>query len=119
MSKKRWRIVGIVALLGVIAVGVVVVLDPFPGNRVSSNVYGDSGPIEIAGVSAGRHSPARFERDGKSATVQLGEQTARVFADRVELPGGRVVPIPAGCKAVELREARDGMRVFLDGTEVP
>ena len=117
MSKKRWRIVGIVALVAVIAVGIVVALDPFPGNRVYSNVYGDTGPLVVAGLSAGRRSPARFQGDGTAATVQLGEQTARVTADRVELSGGRVIPIPAGCKGVELRESRGGMRVFLDWTE--
>ena len=117
MSRKRWQIIGVVALVAVIAVGVVVALDPFPGNRVYSNLYGDAGPLEVAGVSAGRRSPARFQGDGVAATVQLGEQTARVTADRVELPGGRVVPIPAGCKGVELRESRGGMQVFLDGTE--
>jgi hypothetical protein len=50
--------------------------------------------------------------------VQLGEQTARVTTERVELPGGRVVQIPADGKTVELREAPDGMRVFLDGVEL-
>ena len=118
MFKKRWRLIGVLTLVAVITVGAVVALDPFPGNRVYGNVYGDAGPLEVTGVSAGRRSAAHFQGDGKVATVKLGEQTARVTAERVEFSGGRVVQIPAGCKAVELRESRDGMRVFLDGTEV-
>lgn len=117
MPKQRWRVIGVLVTVAAVAVGVVIALDPFPGNRVYSNVYGDAGPVEVTGVSAGRRSPARFHGDGKTATVQLGGQTADVTADRVKLPGGRVVPVPAACKAVELRESRDGMRVFLDGAE--
>jgi hypothetical protein len=119
MTKKRWRIVGILVVVAATVIGVIVALDPFPGNQVFSNVHGDSGSLDVVGVSASRRSPARFQgdADGKAATVQLGDQTAHVTTDRVVLPGGRVVPIPVGCKAVEIRETRDGMRVFLDGVE--
>lgn len=117
MSKNRRRVIGVLVVIAIIAVVVVVALDPFPGNRVYSNVYGDAGPLEVVGVSAGRRSPASFHGDGKAATVQLGEQTAIVTAERVEVQGGRVVQIPPGCKAVELRESRGGLLVFLDGEE--
>ena len=114
MSYKRWRIAAALAFIAVLVVGVVVALDPFPGNRVYSNL----GALEVRGVSTNRSSPARFQSDdGATATVQLGDQTARVTIDRLELPDGRVIPIPAACKVVELRESRNGMRVFLDGVE--
>jgi hypothetical protein len=120
MSKKRWRVIGVLIVVAVLAIGAVIALDLFPGsNRVSSNVYGDAGPVEVVIVSASRRTPARFKGDDKAATVQLGEHTARVTADRVELTTGRVVTIPAGCKSVELRESRGGLRVFLDGAETP
>ena len=113
MSKKSGWIVGVLVSLAVIAVSVVVALDPLPGNQVHSNV----GRLEVFGVSAGYSSPASFQRDGTGATVKLGEQIVRVTEDRVELSGGRSITIPPTCKRVELRESRGGMVVLLDGVE--
>jgi hypothetical protein len=118
MSQKRWWIVSILAMVAVIGVGAVVALSAFRGNRVFSNVYGDSGALEVYGMSAGRHSPARFQGDGKTATVQLGELTARVTTEQIEIPGGRIIAIPPTCKRVELRESRNEMVVLLDGIEI-
>ena len=119
MSKKRWGMVGVLAVVVFACIGVFLALNLFPGNRVYSNIHGDAGLLDVVGVSANRWSQARFQGDGdhKGATVKLGEQTARVTAERVELTGGRVISIPAGCKTIELRESRDGLRVFLDGIE--
>lgn len=111
MRRVLYVAVGLVAVLSLL----VVLFKPFPGNQVSSTVAGRS----VLGISAHRGSAARLNSDSTSATLQLGGHTIRITADAVELPGGRSVAIPAGCKAVELREDENRVRVFLDGIETP
>ena len=111
MDIKRSRIVGVLAL--VVIVGVVVVLDPFQVNRVHIRV----GLLEVSALSPGFFSTVRAEGNGKTATVHIDEQTARVTDNRVELAGGRFVPIPPACKRVELRESPGGIVVLVDGVQ--
>jgi hypothetical protein len=109
----RLKVAVAVAIVAIV-LGAVFVFKPFASNQVFSNI----GSMEISGISASHRSPARFNSDdGVTATVQLGEQIAQVTADQVKLPDGRSIAIPIGCKALQLRESSDGMRVYLDGKE--
>jgi hypothetical protein len=90
--------------------GAVYVLDRFPGNQVLGSV----GAREVVGTSVGRDSQARFDLDGTAVVSRLGGSTARLTAEAVELPGGRVVHIPAGCLRVETRK---GLCVLFNGVE--
>src|SRR2546430_1211707 len=98
MKIKRWRIVGVLALVAILIAGLVAVLDPFQVNRVHIRV----GLLEVSAVSPGFFSTVRVEGNGKTATVHVDEQTAHVTDKRVELAGGHFVLIPPACKRVEL-----------------
>ena len=117
MSKKRWRIVGLLTAVAVIAVGAVVAMDPFPGNRVYSNLHGKAGSIDVMGVTLSRRSSASLQVTGQSANIQLGKHSVHLTTEHVVLPGGRTLQIPVGCKAVELHESRQGIHVYFDGVE--
>jgi hypothetical protein len=111
MNKKRWIVAG--AVCAVIALGMAVALLFVPQAMVLGSVH----DREVVGHVARRLGPARFESDGKTATVQLGSHTTRVTAEHVELPGGRVLKIPDGCKRVELFATGKDVRVVFDGQE--
>ena len=111
MNKKRWMIAG--ALCALVVLGMVFARIFVPQNLVLGSVN----DREVVGQVARRLGPARFQSDGKTATVQLGSHTSRVTADQVELPGGRVIKIPESCKKVELLATRNDVRVLFDGQE--
>src|SRR6185436_18654220 len=109
MNKKRWIVAGAVCAL--IALGMALAFTFVP----RALVLGSVNDREVVGQVARRFGPARFQSDGKTATVQLGSHTSRVTADQVELPGGRIIKIPEGCKRVELLATRNHGRVLFDG----
>jgi hypothetical protein len=111
MNKKRWIIAG--SVCAVIALGMALALIFLP----KSMVLGSVNDREVVGQVARRLGPARFQSDGKIATIQLGSHTSRVTAEQVELPGGRIIKIPDGCKRVELLATRNDIRVLFDGQE--
>jgi hypothetical protein len=111
MSKKRWIIAGAVCSVVVLGMALALVFVP------QAMVLGSVNDREVVGHVARRLGPARFQSNGKTATVQLGLHTTRVTAKRVELPGGRTIKIPDGCKRVELRGTRNEVRVLFDGQE--
>jgi len=111
MNKKRWIIAG--ALCALVVLGMALARIFVPQNLVLGSVNNR----EVVGKVAARFGPARFQSDGKTATVQLGSHTSRVTADQVELPGGRVIKIPESCKKVELLATRNDVRVLFDGQE--
>jgi len=82
MNKKRWIIAGVLCVLLVLGMALAVTFVP------QNLVLGSVNNREVVGQVARRFGPARFQSDGKTATVQLGSQTSRVTADQVELPGG-------------------------------
>ena len=111
MKKKRWIVVGIVC--AVIALGMALAFRFVP----QAMVLGSIDNREVVGRVARRLGPARFQSDGKTATVQLGEHVSRVTAEQIELPGSRSIKIPDGCKRVELLATRNKVRVLFDGQE--
>ena len=111
MNKKRWIVAG--AVCAVIALGIALAFIFVP----QALVLGSVNDREVVGRVARRLGPARFQSDGKTATVQLGGHTSRVTADQVELPGGRLIKIPESCKKVELLATRKEVRVIFDGQE--
>jgi hypothetical protein len=111
VNKKRWIIAG--AVCAVIVIGMALALAFVP----QAMVLGSVNDREVVGHVARRLGPARFQSDGKTATVRLGSHTTLVTADHVELPGGRTIKIPAECKRVELLGARSGVRLLFDGHE--
>ena len=111
MKKKRWIVAGIVC--AVIALGMALALWFVP----KAMVLGSVANREVVGRVAHRLGPARFQSDGQTATVQLGSHSSRVTAEQVELPGGRIIKIPDGCKRVELLATRNEVRVLFDGQE--
>jgi hypothetical protein len=114
MPRKRWWVVGILALVAALAVvGVGVVLDPLLPNRL----YLKGGQLEVSAVSAGLFSPVRLEGDARGPIVQLGKHTAHLTAQEVELSDGRSIPIPRACRRLEVRESRGGILVLFDGVE--
>jgi hypothetical protein len=111
MNKKRWIVAG--TICAVLALGMALALVFVP----QAMVLGSVNHREVVGHVARRLGPARFQSDGETASVQLGRYTTRVTAEHVELPGGRTIKIPDGCKRVELRGTRTEVRVLFDGQE--
>ena len=105
--KHRWILaagmaVWILAILGYLA------FMPASTSMVSGVVDG----LEVMGQAASREGPALFVSAGGTATLQLGNQTARVTAREIEVGAGRRVPIPSACKQVRLVETESDVHIL-------
>lgn len=112
MKSKQW-ILGAASAAALLLLGLALLRWAVPG----ALVVGSLNDKEVRGQAARLGGPARFHADGNVATLQLGQHTARVTAESIELAGGRAVKIPANCKRIELIETRRGIRVIFDGAE--
>ena len=83
MSKKRWRIVGV----AMVVIAAVAVLDPFPGNRVYSNVYGDAGPVEVEALERGDYL-AISRSTAKKAEI-IGQVVVKYVEGRLMTAGSK------------------------------
>jgi hypothetical protein len=106
--RRRRRIL---LVLVVIAVAALVIRGSVRGNQVFGNAAGRTIVAETAHVLHG----AELTLAEAAATVTLGDLSATVTTERVELPDGTTVAIPADCKTVELRERAGRIDVKLDG----
>ena len=107
--KRRSRAILVVGLMLVIAL---VVLGSVRGNQVNGQVGGRTIVAETAQVLHG----AELMLTEAAATVTLGDLSATVTPESVELPDGSVA-IPASCRTIELRERDGRIHVKLDGVE--
>jgi hypothetical protein len=107
--KRRTRVILVVGLMLVVAL---VVLGSVRGNQVNGQLGGRTIVAETAHVL----HRAELVLSEPVATVTLGDLSAAVTPESVELPDGSV-PIPATCHKIELRERDGRIRVKLDGVE--
>jgi len=107
--KRRTRIVLVVGL--VLAIALVV-----RGSTTGNKVDGRAGGRTIVAETAHVLHMAELRITEPGATVTLGDLSATVTPESVELPDGSVA-IPASCQQIELRERDGRIRVKLDGVE--
>lgn len=106
---RRTRFVLVVGLILLIAL---VVRGWTTGNIVNGTAGGRTIVAETAHVL--HRAELRISEPG--ASVMLGDLSATVTPERVELPDGSVA-IPVSCRRIELRERDGRIRVKLDGVE--
>jgi hypothetical protein len=110
--RRRRRLALAVLVLALLALGTMLATQH---NQVVAHVGG----LEIVGRTRTALSRATCSAGADAVEVRLGPHTARVTADSVERDGHAPLPIPRGCRRVELRQTADGLRVDFDGGAEP